>query len=73
MALIEVTIATATPTLRSSSSGNDTRLMENASTANRKPTMLPTMIRLVPFRRGQDLADELPKATGCSSKPKLAM
>src|SRR5687768_5046922 len=44
----EVHIAVATPTFRSSNSGNDTTLIESTSTANRKPTPTPTMIRVQP-------------------------
>ena len=43
---MEVAIATGTPTLRSSSSGNEITLSENAITAKRKPTTLPTTMRL---------------------------
>jgi hypothetical protein len=67
--LADVRIATPAPTLRSSSSGNDTTLIINTTTANRKPTPLPTTISVHPsgvvktWRRkfGIDPGGELPK------------
>ena len=44
----EVSTASTAPTSRSSSSGNETTLIANTSTANRNPTRLPTMIRPQP-------------------------
>src|SRR5215216_28390 len=45
-ALTEVSTAAITPTLRSSSSGNETTVSVSTTTANRKPTKLPmTMSR----------------------------
>src|SRR5262249_41149350 len=46
----DVTIATAAPTSRSSSSGKDTTLIISTSTANRKRTALPTTTRFQPAR-----------------------
>src|SRR3954447_17572015 len=43
-ARIEVATAVYSPASRSSSSGNDTTLIVSTSTANRKPTALPTTI-----------------------------
>src|SRR5512138_3714431 len=47
-ALSDVVTATATPTFRSSSSGNETTLITNTNSANAAPTTLPTMNRLWP-------------------------
>ena len=44
----DVSSATAAPTSRSSSSGNETTLMVKTSAANRNPTPVPTMMRLQP-------------------------
>src|SRR5215470_7446995 len=47
-ALVDVVIATAAPTSRSSNRGNDTTPMVNTHTANRKPMALPQMISFRP-------------------------
>jgi hypothetical protein len=47
---IDVSKATAAPTLRSSSSAKDTTLIASAAEANRKPTQVPTTIRYSPAR-----------------------
>jgi hypothetical protein len=45
----DVRTATATPTLRSSSKGNETTLMLSATTAKTKPIALPRTIRAQPW------------------------
>ena len=55
----EVSIATAAPTSRSSSSGNDTTPTRKAAIANSRPTPLPTRIRLQPARVKSRSCDEL--------------
>ena len=45
---IEVSSATAAPTSRSSSNGNEIAPMASTTTANRKPTPVPTTIKIQP-------------------------
>jgi hypothetical protein len=47
-ALTDVQTATATPTFRSRSKGNETTLMLSTTTAKTKPIALPKMIKVQP-------------------------
>src|SRR5258708_36665274 len=50
--LMDVRIATPAPTSRSRSTGNDTTLIINTTTQNRKPTPFPTTTIVQPSRDG---------------------
>src|SRR6516165_12081697 len=63
---IDVKTATAAPTSRSSSKGKEMALIVNASTANRKPTTVPTTIAVQPAGVVKISLTNLLKETGAA-------